>query len=97
MAKAIPKSSSITGTSLSDWLLLYPGDSLVKSYLSAEKQLVYSTAQDDWASNIDNRAYVDQSEKTESVAVGDCQFLICAIIRQIYDQREEIIISLPHF
>ena len=52
----IPQSSSFTGTSLSDCLVLYPGHSLVGggwSYLSAEMQPIYSTAPtDDWA-NID--------------------------------------------
>ena len=42
----IPQSSSITGTSPSDCLVAYPRHSYVAggSYLSAEKQLVYSTA-----------------------------------------------------
>ena len=40
----IPQSSSITGTSLSDYLVLYPGHSLGGSYPSAEVQSVYSTA-----------------------------------------------------
>ena len=41
----IPKSSSITGASPSDYLVLYPGHSFGGgSYLSAEKQSVYSTA-----------------------------------------------------
>ena len=43
----IPQSSSITGTSPSD-LVSYPGH-LLGSYLSAEKQSVYSTAPADWA------------------------------------------------
>ena len=45
----IPQSFSITGTSLSDCLVSYPGHSLVRSYLSAEKQTVYSIAPADWA------------------------------------------------
>ena len=47
----IPQSSSITGTSPSDNLVLYPGHSLeVGSYSPAEVQLVYSTALANWAS-----------------------------------------------
>ena len=45
----IPQSSSITGTSPSNCLVSYPGHSMVGSYPSAEKQLVYSTAPADWA------------------------------------------------
>ena len=45
----IPQSSNITGASLLDRLMSYPGDLLGKSYLSAEIQLVYSTASADWA------------------------------------------------
>ena len=47
----IPQSSSITGTSLSDYLVWNPGHLLREgeSYLSAEMQLVYSTAPADWA------------------------------------------------
>ena len=44
----IPHSSSITGTSPSDGLMLYLGRSLVGSYASAEKQSVYYTAPADW-------------------------------------------------
>ena len=45
-----PKSSSITGTLPSDCLVSYTGLSPGKgSYLSAEVQSVYSTAQADWA------------------------------------------------
>ena len=40
----IPQNFSITGTSPSDCLVLYPGHSLVGSYPSAEVQSVYSTA-----------------------------------------------------
>ena len=40
----IPQSSSITGASSSDCFVSYPGHLLGKSYLYAEKQLVYSTA-----------------------------------------------------
>ena len=39
----VPQSSSITGTLPSDCLVSYAGHSWGKSYLSAEKQLVYST------------------------------------------------------
>ena len=45
----IPQSSSITGTSPWDCLVSYPGHSLLGSYPSADVQLVYSTAQADWA------------------------------------------------
>ena len=45
----IPQSSSITGVSLSDCLVSYPGH-----YPSAEMQLVYSTAPADWARNLLN-------------------------------------------
>ena len=40
----IPQSFSITRTSPSDCLVSYPGNLLGRSYLSAEKQSVYSTA-----------------------------------------------------
>ena len=40
----IPESSIITEASPWDSLVSYPGHSLEKSYPSAEKQLVYSTA-----------------------------------------------------
>ena len=43
----ITQSPSITGTSPSDCLVLYPGHSLGKSYPSAEMQSVYPTAQAD--------------------------------------------------
>ena len=49
MVLCIPQSSSITGTSPADFLVSYPGHSLVGSYLSAEVQSVYSTAPTDWA------------------------------------------------
>ena len=45
----IYQSSTITGASPSDCLVLYPGHSLEKSYPSAEKQSVYSTAQANWS------------------------------------------------
>ena len=45
---AFPQSSSIIETSSLDYLVLYPGHSLLGvSYPSAEKQSVYSTAQAD--------------------------------------------------
>ena len=44
----IPQSSSLTEASPSDSLISYPG----KSYLSAEIQLVYSTALVNWAPRI---------------------------------------------
>ena len=40
----IPQNSSIIGVSLSCCLVSYSGHSSEKSYLSAEMQLVYSTA-----------------------------------------------------
>ena len=43
----IPQNPSITGTSPSDCLVSYLGE----SYTSAEKQLVYSTTPADWAIN----------------------------------------------
>ena len=46
----IPQSFSITGTSPSDCLVSNPGHSLGKSYTSAEKQSVCSTAPADWVS-----------------------------------------------
>ena len=46
---SIPRSSSITGTSPSDYSMSYLGHSLEESYPSVEKQLVYSTAPADWA------------------------------------------------
>ena len=45
----IPQSPSVTGASPSDCLVSYPGHTLGKSYPSAEKQLVYSTAPANWA------------------------------------------------
>ena len=46
----IPQSSSIAGTSPSDCLVSYLGHLLGGgSYLSAEKQSVYSTAPANWA------------------------------------------------
>ena len=45
----IPQTSSITGTSPSDNLVPYLGHSFGKSYASAEKHEVYSTATADWA------------------------------------------------
>ena len=45
----IPQGSSITETSSSDCLVSYPGHLLKESYLSTEKQLVYSTAPADRA------------------------------------------------
>ena len=40
----IPHSSSLTGTSPSDYLVSYPGHLLEEYYPSAEMQSVYSTA-----------------------------------------------------
>ena len=40
----IPQSFGITGASPSNFLVLYPGLSLVESYASSEMRLVYSTA-----------------------------------------------------
>ena len=45
----IPQSSSVTGTSLSDCLVSYPGHILEGSYPSAEMQSVYSTVPADSA------------------------------------------------
>ena len=45
----IPKTSSITGTSTSDCLVSYPGNSLEESYNSAVWQSMYSAASLDWA------------------------------------------------
>ena len=47
----IPQTSSIIGTSPSDYLVSYLGHSLWRSYPSAEVQSVYSTAPDNWAIN----------------------------------------------
>ena len=44
----IPQCPCITGASTSDCLRSYPGHLLGKSYPSAEKQSVYSTAPVDW-------------------------------------------------
>ena len=46
----IPQSSGNIGTSPSDWLESYPGDSLWRSYPFAEMKSVYSIAPADWAS-----------------------------------------------
>ena len=48
-AFCIPQSSSITGVSLSDCLMSYPGNFLAGSYTFAEMQSVYSTAPADGA------------------------------------------------
>ena len=48
-AFCIRQSTRITEASPSDCLVSYPGHPLEESYPSAEKQLVYSTAQADWA------------------------------------------------
>ena len=48
----IPQSASITGTSPSGFLVLYPGHSLAGSYTTAEVQSVYSTAPADWEKSI---------------------------------------------
>ena len=45
----IPQSSSITGTSSSDYLVSYPGHLLEGSSPSVKVQSVYSTAPVDWA------------------------------------------------
>ena len=46
----IPQSSNVTGTSPSDCLLSYPGNSLgVGSYSSSKMQSVYSTTPAKWA------------------------------------------------
>ena len=51
----IPQSSSITGTSPSDYLVSCPGHSFGwGSYPSAEVQSVYSTAPADWAIYVTN-------------------------------------------
>ena len=46
----VPQSSSITEASPSDCLVSYQGDSLGKSYPSAEIQSVYSAAPANWDS-----------------------------------------------
>ena len=50
----IPQNPNITGTSLSDCLVSYPGHSLGGrvSYSSADVRSVYSTALADWAKHI---------------------------------------------
>ena len=50
MLVCIPQSSSITGTSPSDCFVSYAGHALGRSYPSAEKQSVYSTAPVYWES-----------------------------------------------
>ena len=45
----ISQSSSITGASLSDCLVSYPGDLFMVSYPFAEMQSMYSTVPADWA------------------------------------------------
>ena len=47
----IPQVSSITGTSPSDCLVSYPGDSWEGVFHSADKQSLYSTAPAYWARN----------------------------------------------
>ena len=49
----IPQNSSITGASISDCLMSYPGHSLGESYFVAEKQSVYSTAPVYWGITLD--------------------------------------------
>ena len=48
----IPQSSSITEVLASDYLVSYPEHSLGESYLSVERQSVYSTAPANWANNV---------------------------------------------
>ena len=50
----IPQSSSITGPSPSDSFVSYPGQSLGKSYSSAEMQSMYSAAPAEWATKNGN-------------------------------------------
>ena len=54
-ALCIPQSSSVSEASPSDCLVSYPGHSLGESYLFAEMQSAYSTAQADWANMIKDR------------------------------------------
>ena len=57
-----PQSSSITGTSPSDFLVSYPGHSLVGgSYPSAEKQSVYSIAPADVASALSEQSLLNDN------------------------------------
>ncbi len=48
----IPQSSTINEASLSDCLVLYPGNSLGESYPSVELQSVYSAAPVEWATKM---------------------------------------------
>ena len=71
----ISQSYSYTGASLSDCLILYPGQSLVVSYPSVGMQS-YSTASADW-SDISRRSFLEeitidcdsQSERVRSPVV----------------------------
>ena len=48
-ALCIPQSSCFTGSSPPDYLVLYSGNSLEKSYPSVEMKSVYFTSSADWA------------------------------------------------
>ena len=61
----IPQSSSITGTSPSDYLLSYTGQTFGgESYLSAKMQSVYSTAPTDWAINREREREGERERKS---------------------------------
>ena len=56
----ILQSSSITGASPSDFLVLYPGHSLVEYYTTAEIQSMYSAAPSDWANTSQTNTDADK-------------------------------------
>ena len=60
----IHQSSDITGFSSLDCLVSYPRHSLQESYLSAEKQSMYSVVPADWAIGLFNADYSYLMENT---------------------------------
>ena len=60
----ILQSSSITGTSPSDWLMLYTGHSLGESYPYTEIQSVYFTAPADWANRRKSKQNIGKKHLT---------------------------------
>ena len=77
----IPQSSSITGTSPSDYFVTYPGHSLKEFYPSAEVQLVYSTAPADWAKIV--------HDQTQHIYVYIC-VCVCVWIFLILNSMQKI-------
>ena len=65
----IPQSSCNTGSSVSDCLVSYAGNSLGEFYPSAEMQLMYSAAPADWASSLLNAKLYNTRTHPSTVGV----------------------------